>query len=62
MTISSRVGHGRPRIFVAILAETVLPEDSAGAGDLLWSIWDGIDVPDGAIERDKTPYRPISLE
>jgi plasmid stability protein len=45
-----------------ILAEAVLPEDQAGAGDLLWSIWAGLDIPDDTFERDKTPYQPIILE
>ncbi|KIT14634.1 FitA-like ribbon-helix-helix domain-containing protein [Jannaschia aquimarina] len=45
-----------------ILARAVMPRDEVGAGDLLWSIWDGVDLPDSAIRRDKTPHEPIDFE
>lgn len=45
-----------------ILAKAVLPEDEPRAGDMLWEIWDGLDLPEDVFARDRTPYEPIDLD
>jgi plasmid stability protein len=46
----------------AILAQAVLPDTRPKVGDLMCSFWQGADVPELFIERDKTPHEPLGFE
>lgn len=46
----------------AIIAQAVLPETRAKAGDLLWGIWRGADLAEVSFERDSTPHDPPTFE
>ena len=46
----------------AIIAQAVLPETRARAGDVLCGIWQGADLAEVTFERDSTPHNPLTFE
>ena len=56
--------HGRSTEAEArdIIARAVFPDARPKAGDLLCGIWQGADVSEVTLERDKTPHEPMSFE
>lgn len=46
----------------AIIAQAVLPETRAKAGDVMTGIWRGAELADVTFERDKTPHDPLTFE
>ena len=45
-----------------ILESTLVPESRIGLGSRIAALWDGADLSDVDLERDRTPYEPMDLQ
>ena len=45
-----------------ILERTLVPESHTGFGSRIAALWDGTDLSDVDLQRDRTPYEPMDLQ
>ena len=45
-----------------ILESALVPESRTGLGSRIVALWDGADLSDVDLERDRTPYEPMDLQ
>lgn len=45
-----------------ILECSLVPESCTGLGSRIAALWDGADLSDVDLERDRTPYEPMDLQ